>query len=119
MDEGRAAQLVSNAIRTCRRRRRSPKIMDSTGVTLSGGEVLARAFILRRILRRGVLPSETVRVGVLLPPSAGALVTNLALTFDRRVVVNLNYSLNADLINRCIAQAGITHVLTSKRFLER
>ena len=60
-----------------------------------------------------------MHVGILLPPTAAAVVTNVALTLDCRVVVNLNYTLTSELLNKCIAQAGITHVLTSRRFMER
>jgi acyl-[acyl-carrier-protein]-phospholipid O-acyltransferase/long-chain-fatty-acid--[acyl-carrier-protein] ligase len=55
----------------------------------------------------------------MLPPTAAAAAVNLALTMDRRVVVNLNYTLTSELLNGCIRQAGIRHVLTSKRFWER
>ena len=48
-----------------------------------------------------------------------AVVTNLALTLDNRVVVNLNYTLSAEMLNSSIAQAGIRRVLTSRKFLER
>ena len=58
-------------------------------------------------------------MAVLLPPSAGAVVTNLALTLDNRVVVNLNYTLSSEMLNSSIAQAGVRHVLTSRTFLER
>ena len=70
-------------------------------------------------LRRGVLAVDERHVGIMLPPSAGAVVANLALTFDRRVVVNLNYTLTAELVNKCIKQAGIEHLITSRRFIDR
>lgn len=115
----RRSTLVVDAIVTCRKRRRAPKIFDTTGATLTGGDVLVRALVLRRLLRRRSLSPDETHVGVLLPPSAAAVVTNVALTFDGRTVVNLNYSLSSNLINTCIRAAGITHVITSRRFLER
>jgi acyl-[acyl-carrier-protein]-phospholipid O-acyltransferase/long-chain-fatty-acid--[acyl-carrier-protein] ligase len=81
--------------------------------------LLARAFVLRRLLRRGVLASEERRVGILLPPTAAAVAANLALTLDRRTTVNLNYTLSAELLNACVARAGVRHVLTSRRFVEK
>lgn len=116
---GQFPSLVIDAIRACRRRRRSSKVVDSTGVDLSGGDLLVRALVLRRLLRKGVLDRGERHVGVLLPPSAAAVVTNLALMFDSRVVVNLNYSLTSELVNNCIREAGIKRVITSRRFLER
>ena len=103
----------------CRRRLRATKISDTTGASLTGGEVLTRALVLRRLLRRSVLAQDEQNVGVLLPPTAAAVVTNFALTLDNRVVVNLNYTLSSELLNSSIAQAGVRHVLTSRAFLER
>src|SRR4051812_5585334 len=94
-------------------------VADTTGADLSGGDVLIRALVLRRILRRAVLAADEQHVGIMLPPSAAAVVANLGLTFDRRVVVNLNYTLTAELINKCIQQAGIKHLITSRRFIDR
>ncbi len=44
---------------------------------------------------------------------------NAALAIDRRVAVNLNYTLSSEVMNDCLAQCGIRHVLTSRRVMER
>ena len=121
MGERRAvpASLVEAAIRNCKRRLRSEKLRDSLGTNLTGGELLARALVLRRILRRQTLSPDEQRVGILLPPSVAAVVTNLALTLDKRVTVNLNYSLMSELLNSSIRQSGVKHVVTSRRVLDR
>jgi acyl-[acyl-carrier-protein]-phospholipid O-acyltransferase/long-chain-fatty-acid--[acyl-carrier-protein] ligase len=118
-DRPGSSTLCATAIAMCRHRLRTTKISDTTGVALSGGELLTRALVLRRLLRRSVLGPDEQNVAVLLPPSAGAVVTNLALTLDNRVVVNLNYTLSSEMLNSSIAQAGVRHVLTSRKFLER
>jgi acyl-[acyl-carrier-protein]-phospholipid O-acyltransferase / long-chain-fatty-acid--[acyl-carrier-protein] ligase len=110
--------LLRRVVVACRKRRRRMKIADSTGAALSGVETLARAFALRRLLRRHLHADER-RVGILLPPTVAAVVANLALAFDGRTLVNLNYSLPAETVDRCIEFAGIRHVVTSRRFLER
>jgi acyl-[acyl-carrier-protein]-phospholipid O-acyltransferase/long-chain-fatty-acid--[acyl-carrier-protein] ligase len=46
-------------------------------------------------------------------------VVNAALAIDRRVAVNLNYTVSSDVMNDCITQCGIRHVLTSRRAMER
>ena len=112
-------RLLRAALQTCRRRRRAVKIVDTTGAKLTGGELLTRALILRRLLRRHVLSADESTVGLLLPPSAAAVAANLALALDRRVTVNLNYTLTSEQLNGSLAQAGIRHVLTSRRFLEK
>jgi acyl-[acyl-carrier-protein]-phospholipid O-acyltransferase/long-chain-fatty-acid--[acyl-carrier-protein] ligase len=47
------------------------------------------------------------------------VLANSALAIDRRIAVNLNYTVAADVMNQCIAQCGVRHVLTSPRLLER
>ena len=103
----------------CRRNLWRWKIADSSGATLSGAGLLAGSVALRRLLRREVLAADERYVGVLLPPSVGAALVNAALAIDRRIAVNLNYTLPADVLNGCIAQCGIRHVLTSPRLAER
>jgi acyl-[acyl-carrier-protein]-phospholipid O-acyltransferase/long-chain-fatty-acid--[acyl-carrier-protein] ligase len=115
----RQSTLCATAIATCRRRLRSTKLADTTGVSLTGGELLTRALVLRRLLRRSVLDPDEQNVAVLLPPTVAAVVANLALTLDNRVVVNLNYTLSSEMLNSSIAQAGVRRVLTSRKFLER
>ncbi|NLE37216.1 MAG: AMP-binding protein, partial [Pirellulaceae bacterium] len=107
-------------LRNCRRGRRRLKAADSTGVALTAGDVLTRAFVLRRILRREVLADDESCVGLLLPPTVAGVVANAVVALDGRVAVNLNYSVrSSDVVNHCIAQAGIRHVLTSRRMMEK
>lgn len=106
-------------LRMCRRNMRRPKVADSMGADLAGSALLLRTLVLRRLLLRDVLALDEGNVGVLLPPSVPAVVTNAALTVDRRVAVNLNYTVTSEVMNSCVAQAKIRHVITSRRFLER
>ena len=106
-------------IREARRSRRRLKVADSSGLELTGGKLLAGAVALQRTLAREVLSDDERTVGVLLPPSGGACLANLALALDRRVAANLNYTMTDDVINVCVKDAGIRHVLTSRRFLEK
>jgi acyl-[acyl-carrier-protein]-phospholipid O-acyltransferase/long-chain-fatty-acid--[acyl-carrier-protein] ligase len=111
--------LPRRFLRMCRRNLRRWKMADSSGATLSGAGLLAGSLAVRRLLRREVLAADERFVGVLLPPSLGAALVNAALAIDRRIAVNLNYTLSADVLNGCIAQCGIRHVLTSPRLVER
>ncbi len=107
------------AIRSLKRCRRPVRVADSLGTELSAKQLLTRALALRRHLRTHVFAEQKSKVGILLPPSVAAVVCNLALTLDKRVVVNLNYTLGEAGVQDCIQQAGIKHVVTSKRFLKR
>ncbi len=103
----------------CRRNLRRTKIVDSSGLELTGGALLTATLALRRLLRRQVLAADETHVGILLPPSVGAVLSNTALTLDRRIPVNLNYTVTSEVINASMAQCGIRHVLTSRRMLDR
>ncbi|HTN75883.1 MAG TPA: MFS transporter [Pirellulaceae bacterium] len=115
----RGAQLTRTLIRKCKQRKFASKAVDSTGAELTGGSLLMRSLILRRLLRRHVLKADEQCVGVLLPPSVAGAVVNSALALDRRVSVNLNYTVSSEVMNSCIEQAGIKHVLTSRKFMEK
>jgi acyl-[acyl-carrier-protein]-phospholipid O-acyltransferase/long-chain-fatty-acid--[acyl-carrier-protein] ligase len=118
-DPGARPVPARSFLRMCRSCRRRPKVADSTGAELTGGQLLIRSLILRRLLRRHVLAKGEARVGLLLPPSVPAVVANAALAIDRRVSVNLNYTLSSEVMNLCIAKAGIRHVLTSRKLIEK
>ncbi len=106
-------------LRMARRHWKRPKVADSTNTEMTGGEMLVRTLIVRRLLSRLVLSPDERFVGLLLPPSAGGVLANAALALSGRVAVNLNYTLSGDVINSCIRQCGIRHVLTSRRVMER
>jgi acyl-[acyl-carrier-protein]-phospholipid O-acyltransferase/long-chain-fatty-acid--[acyl-carrier-protein] ligase len=116
---GKKTELPESVIRSCKKRLFAPKVADSAGTELTGGATLMRSLILRRLLRREVLATDEKHVGVLLPPSAGGVLTNLALAFDRRVAINLNYTVSSEVMNQCIQMAGIRHVLTSRKVMEK
>jgi len=108
-----------NFLRMCRRNMGRAKIADSTGLELTGADMLTRTLIVRRVLRRELLADDEQYVGLLLPPSVAGVITNVALTCDRRVSVNLNYTVSSDVMNNCISQCGIRHVLTSRKVMEK
>ena len=117
--KGHTMLLPQEMIRKCRKAMFRWKVADSTGMRLTGGSLLMRSLVLRRLLTREVLQEDEKYVGILLPPSVGAVVTNAALTFSKRVAVNLNYTTSSDTLNQCIGKAGIRHVLTSRKVLEK
>lgn len=108
-----------NFLRMCRRNLFRRKVADSSGAELTGSGLLTRSLVLRRLLRREVLSEDEKHVGLLLPPSVPAVVVNASVLLDRRVPINLNYTVSSDVMNLCIARAGIRHVLTSRKVLEK
>jgi acyl-[acyl-carrier-protein]-phospholipid O-acyltransferase/long-chain-fatty-acid--[acyl-carrier-protein] ligase len=115
----RQVGLARNFVHTCKRRKRGVKVADSLGNELTGGDLLTRSLILRRLLKRGVLDEDDRFVGLLLPPSVAAVVANMAISLDRRVSANLNYTASPEVLNACLAQAGIRRVLTSRSFMDK
>lgn len=106
-------------LRKCRAARSRLKIADSSGQELTGGKTLIGTLAIKRVLERLWLKSDEKHVGILLPPSNGGLLANMAVTVSGRVTVNLNYTLSDKDIRYCIAESGIRHVITSRRFLEK
>ena len=106
-------------LRICRKTRTQQKVADSSGQELTGGQLLLRTLILKRLIARHVLAPDEKVVGVLLPPSVGGVLVNAALPLLGRVSVNLNYTASPETINACIKQSGIRHVLTSRLFMTK
>ncbi|MEO1991522.1 MAG: hypothetical protein ABGW78_06285, partial [Pirellulales bacterium] len=94
------------------------KMADSLGTRLSGNEVLLRILAARLVLENTLAPDEK-RVGVLLPPTAGAAIINAALALSGRVAVNLNYTTSQSIFDICIERAGLQHVISTQAFLDR
>jgi len=106
-------------LRKCRKALFRFKLADSLGTTVTGGTLLMRTLILRRLLLREVLQEDEKYVGILIPPTVGGVITNAAVTLSGRVAANLNYTVSNDILNTCIRKAGIRHVLTTRKVLEK
>ncbi len=81
--------------------------------------MLMRVLALRRYLLREVLAPDETNVGVFLPPSVACVATNFALAFSNRVSVNLNYTVTSAALKACSQTAGLKHVITSRKFMEK
>lgn len=79
--------------------------------------VLTRSVYLARRLRSTWEGQQMV--GILLPPSVGGALVNLAALLCGKTPVNLNYTLSSDGVASCAQQCGLQTVITSKAFLER
>ncbi|HMB02611.1 MAG TPA: AMP-binding protein [Isosphaeraceae bacterium] len=90
---------------------------DSTGASLTYGQTFLRALALGRVLARLLGPAPYV--GLLLPPTVPTAVANLALGLWGKIPINLNYTANQAVVDSSIDQAGIAHVLTSRKVLDR
>lgn len=120
--EQQAGKFVSAPaafIKSCKQAKFRSKIGDSMGEDETGGKLLTRALVAKRLLRNHVLDDDEVNVAVLIPPTVGGAIINLALALDKRVAVNLNYSLSNELMDHCIKDAEIKTVLTTRKVAEK
>ncbi|HEY2783847.1 MAG TPA: AMP-binding protein, partial [Fimbriiglobus sp.] len=92
----------------------------STGTerTLTNGKALVAAWCLARWLKARLGKGDHP-VGIWLPTGIGSALANIALSFLRRPTVNLNYTAGADAVVSAAIQAGVTDVITAKRFDQR
>jgi acyl-[acyl-carrier-protein]-phospholipid O-acyltransferase/long-chain-fatty-acid--[acyl-carrier-protein] ligase len=116
---GEFVPVAAAFIKSCKQSKFRSKIGDSMGEDESGGTLLTRALVLRKLLRKHVLEQDEVNVAVLIPPTVGGAIVNLSLALDKRVAVNLNYSLSNDLMTHCIHDAQIKTVLTTRKVADK
>ena len=90
---------------------------DSTKASASYGMALTRALALGRVLARTLGPEPYV--GVMVPPSVPAAVTNLALLLIGKIPINLNYTASQTVIDAAVRQCGLRHTITSHKVVER
>jgi acyl-[acyl-carrier-protein]-phospholipid O-acyltransferase/long-chain-fatty-acid--[acyl-carrier-protein] ligase len=58
-------------------------------------------------------------VGIFLPPTVACALANLAVALAGRTTVNLNYTLSQRDQRHCVSDAGVRHILTSRKMLEK
>ena len=101
------------------KRNKKVKIADSSGAKLSGKGLLLKSIVLRNLLNRHAIGADEQYVGMLVPPTVAATVTNMALVIDKRIPVHLNYTVSAEVLNSCIEQCGIKHIISSRKAMEK
>jgi acyl-[acyl-carrier-protein]-phospholipid O-acyltransferase/long-chain-fatty-acid--[acyl-carrier-protein] ligase len=104
-------------ISRARARRTQPAVADSTGESLTSGELLVRALALGRVLGRILGPEPNL--GVYLPPSVAAVLANLAVVLLGRRPVNLNYTAGRERVDSAVRTAGIAQILTARKAVEK
>lgn len=96
-------------------------VADSSGKEMTYHQLLTAAHLVGGKLARLLPPGDQTRpnIGVLLPPSVGGVIANLALVGKGYVPINLNYTLSRDAIDGICKKAGISRVITSAKMLEK
>lgn len=104
-------------VKMARRNWRKPALDDTSGRSVNWGQALIGALALARVLRRRTEGQENV--GILLPPSVGGTLVNVALTLLRKTTVNLNFTASAEAFSSAIQQAELKTIITARAFLEK
>lgn len=89
---------------------------DTTGRRMTYGAALTAAIALSR---RIGLRTRAPAVGLLLPPSVGGAVANIAVTLLGRTAVNLNFTVSREALESALRQSGLDCVITAKPMLAR
>ena len=112
-----AKTLGETFVRTARKKSKHKCMSDSTGKNLNYREALIAAVALGDKIKETTGDQE--KIGILLPPSVGGTLTNIAVSMLGKVAVNLNYVTSARVRESAIKQCQIKTVITSKRFLKK
>jgi len=113
----RRRSLQEEFVRTARQNWRQHAVSDTTGKRLSYGQLLTGAIALAAKIGKQTAGQE--KVGILLPPSAGGCLANLAIACLGKVPVNLNYTASAEGLGSAIDQCSIQYIVSSRPFLEK
>jgi len=115
---GLDGNLGRETIRARARRPRATAIVDRTAGrrVVPAAQLIAAAAVLARRLRATV---PEPRVGIVLPPGAGATIANLAAVCAGKVPVNLNFTAGRTSLAVSIAEAGVATVLTAEALRAR
>jgi acyl-[acyl-carrier-protein]-phospholipid O-acyltransferase / long-chain-fatty-acid--[acyl-carrier-protein] ligase len=104
-------------IRIARRHPFRFAIADMRIERMSYASALIKAIFLGRRLRH-VWRGQDI-VAVMLPPSIACALVNIAASLMGKAVVNLNYTVSAEVLGDCMRQIGARNVVTSHAFLEK
>jgi acyl-[acyl-carrier-protein]-phospholipid O-acyltransferase / long-chain-fatty-acid--[acyl-carrier-protein] ligase len=104
--------LGREVVRALARRPHSIALVDRTGGRrlLTAGQLIAAAAVLSRRLRATV-PER--RVGIVLPPGAGAVIANLAVVCAGKIPVNFNFTASRASAESSIEASGVRTLLSA------
>ena len=91
---------------------------DSSGARLNAIQSLTGSYLLGKAVCGKVAEGDE-RIGVFLPPSVGGALVNAGLSLCGKVAINLNYTASKDVVDACIAKAGIRTVVSSRKFSDK
>ncbi len=103
-------------LKMAKRRGSQLAVADATGSELSNHKLAAVVKTFASIIDKN---SKEQNIGIVMPPSAGGTIINLASLMLNKTVVNLNYTANCKSLKHAINLAEIKTIYTSKQFLTK
>ncbi|MDD5070421.1 MAG: acyl-[ACP]--phospholipid O-acyltransferase [Candidatus Omnitrophica bacterium] len=94
---------------------------DSSGLRFNYLKALASMILMKgKLFPKSRRPLETNEmIGVLLPASTMAAITNGAIFFAGKVPVNLNFTFSYSAIEECVKACRIKTIVTSRKFIDK
>lgn len=111
------SHLAYEVLRGLKRRSKAAGIIDGfDGSALRFDKLLAAAIVLAKELRKR---TSRKRIGIILPPGKGGLLSNLAVLLSGKIPVNLNFTAGEQAVASCIEQAELDLFVTGSAFVEK
>jgi len=92
-------------------------LADSNGKTLSYAKTAISAIAFARVIRRET-PNQKM-IGIYLPTSIPAAISNISITLLGKCSVNLNYTASEQALDHAIKQCNMKYIISSKLFLHK
>jgi len=108
---------VAAFVHRARKNPTAAMLHDSAGETATCSEALVSAIALALSIKDQVKDDRFV--GLLLPPSKGAVIANIAVTLLGKVPINLNYSSGDGPINSAVKQTALKTIFSAKKVMEK
>lgn len=107
--------LPASFIQAARKNWSKKAICDTTGKKLTYAQTLIAALTISEKIKE-LTPGQE-KVGILLPPSVGGVLTNLAISLAGKIPVNLNYTASTQAREYAIELCQIRSVIASRSFI--
>lgn len=92
-------------------------VCDSLGTKLTYHQLLLKSIALANLLSKTL--NSSICIGIMLPPSVGAVVANLAVALLGKVAVNLNYTAGQKSFDLYAQRCNLNHIITAKPVVKR
>lgn len=104
-------------IKQARRHWLRPIASDTLGQSATYGRLLTASVALANRIKPSTANQKSI--GILMPTTLGGIISNLAVTLSGKTSVNLNWTASADAQKSAVQQSRLTHIITSRRFVQK